>query len=94
MKRFALRALSTTFATITLAASVAAANAETIKVAFIDPLSGPFAGTGQQALAQYRFAFDRLVNKAGGVLDGDTIEVVPFDNKISAKESLIQLGRD
>ncbi len=71
--------------------SSAALAADTIKIAFVDPLSGPFAATGAQGLAQYKFAADELVNKQGGVLDGQMFEIVPFDNKISAKESLIQL---
>ncbi|MCP4070296.1 MAG: branched-chain amino acid ABC transporter substrate-binding protein [Hyphomicrobiales bacterium] len=65
--------------------------ADNIKIAFIDPLSGGFAATGQDGLAQYRFAAEELVNKTGGVLGGTKFEIVPFDNKISPKESLIQL---
>ena len=76
---------------LTIAASAFAAGADTIKIAFIDPLSGPFAGTGTNGLHQYEFAAEELVNKQGGVLDGDMFEIVPFDNKISPKESLIQL---
>jgi len=76
---------------LTLAASAFAAGADTIKIAFIDPLSGPFAGTGTNGLHQYEFAAEELVNKKGGVLDGDMFEIVAFDNKISPKESLIQL---
>ena len=68
-----------------------ASYAENIKIAFIDPLSGPFAATGNQGLAQYQFAAEELVNKQGGVLDGQKFEIVAFDNKISPKESLIQL---
>ena len=64
---------------------------DAVKIAFIDPLSGPFAATGKQGLAQYEFAAGELVNKNGGVLDGAMFEIVPFDNRISPKESLIQL---
>ncbi|MEM8728601.1 MAG: branched-chain amino acid ABC transporter substrate-binding protein [Pseudomonadota bacterium] len=76
-----------------LAALLAAgsATAENVKIAFIDPLSGPFAGTGTNGLHQYEFAADALVNEKGGVLDGQMFEIVGFDNKISPKESLIQL---
>ncbi len=62
-----------------------------IKVAFIDPLSGPFASTGTNGLHQFEFAADYLINQNGGVLGGHNIEIVAFDNKISPKESLIQL---
>ncbi len=65
--------------------------ADTVKIAFIDPLSGPFAPTGTNGLAEFKYAAEELVNKQGGVLDGRQFEIVPFDNKISAKESLIQL---
>ncbi|WP_299147905.1 branched-chain amino acid ABC transporter substrate-binding protein [uncultured Tateyamaria sp.] len=78
-------------AALTLTVSAFAATADTIKIAFIDPLSGPFAGTGVNGLHQYEFAAEELVNKQGGVLDGDMFEIVAFDNKISPKESLIQL---
>lgn len=65
--------------------------ADVIKIAFIDPLSGPFASTGENGLHQYEFAAETLINAKGGVLGGSTFEIVPFDNKISPKESLIQL---
>ncbi len=67
--------------------------AETIKIAFIDPLSGPFASIGASGLQQLKYATDVLINKKGGVLDGQKFEIVPYDNKTSPKESLIQLKR-
>jgi len=73
---------------MTLGASVAMAG--TVKIAFIDPLSGPFATTGTNGLAEFKYAADQFVNTKGGVL-GDQIKIVAFDNKISPKESLIQL---
>jgi len=76
---------------VTAMAGTTAAQAENIKIAFIDPLSGPFATTGTNGLAEWEFAVEELVNKNGGVLGGSNFEIVPFDNKISAKESLIQL---
>ena len=78
-------------AVLALSVSAGAALAENVKIAFIDPLSGPFASTGSNGLTQYQFAAERMVNEAGGVLDGQMFEIVPFDNKISPKESLIQL---
>lgn len=71
--------------------SASAALAENVKIAFIDPLSGPFAGTGVNGLHQFEFAAEKLVNEKGGVLGGRMFEIVAFDNKISPKESLIQL---
>lgn len=71
--------------------SAAAAHAESVKIAFIDPLSGPFAATGVNGLHQFEFAADYLVNDKGGVAGGTTFEVIGYDNKTSPKESLIQL---
>jgi len=78
-------------AVLALSLGAGAAMAENVKIAFIDPLSGPFASTGSNGLSQYEFAAEALVNAKGGVLDGQNFEIVPFDNKISPKESLIQL---
>jgi len=75
---------------ISAGAAFAAAHA-TVKIAFIDPLSGPFATTGTNGLAEFNYAADVLVNQEGGVLGGKKFEIVAFDNKISPKESLIQL---
>ncbi len=79
----------TTALALTIGAS--AAFAENIKIAFIDPLSGPFATTGTNGLAEWNFAADQLVNQKGGVLGGTNFEIVSFDNKMSGKESLVQL---
>lgn len=85
--------------TILIGAALAALNAftaqaaDTIKIAFIDPLSGSFAATGTSGYKQYQFAADVLVNQKGGVLDGKMFEIVPFDNQTSPKESLVQLKR-
>lgn len=66
---------------------------EVIKIAFLDPLSGTFSVTGYNALYQFRFAIDELINKNGGVLGGKKFELVTFDNQASPKESLLQLKR-
>jgi branched-chain amino acid transport system substrate-binding protein len=66
--------------------------ADPVRIAFIDPLSGPFAAVGTSGLRQFQFTADEI-NKAGGVLGGRKLVVIGFDNKISPKESLIQLKR-
>jgi branched-chain amino acid transport system substrate-binding protein len=66
--------------------------ADPVRVAFIDPLSGPFAAVGVTGLKEYQFIANEI-NKAGGVLGGRKLEVIGFDNKISPTESLIQLKR-
>lgn len=76
---------------LAMSISATAAFSENIKIAFIEPLSGFMAGTGTSGMHQYEFAVDQLVNANGGVLDGDMMEIVAFDNKLSGKESLVQL---
>jgi branched-chain amino acid transport system substrate-binding protein len=76
-------------ASAALLASASSYSADTIKFAFMDPLSGAFAATGSNGLNNFKFFADE-VNRAGGVL-GRQIEVIGFDNKVSPKESLIQL---
>jgi len=66
--------------------------ADPVRVAFIDPLSGPFAAVGASGLKQFQFIANEI-NKSGGVLGGRKLEVIGYDNKISPKESLIQLKR-
>lgn len=78
-------------AALAIGISAPAAFADTIKIAFIEGLSGPFAATGTNGLHQMQFAAEKLVNEEGGVLGGDTIEVVGFDSKGSPKEALIQM---
>ena len=64
--------------------------ADTVKIAYIDPLSGAFAGVGDAGYKHFQYNAE-LINAKGGVLGGKMLEIVPFDNKVSAKESLIQL---
>jgi branched-chain amino acid transport system substrate-binding protein len=87
------RAALAATAALALAFSASAEAADPIKIAFIDPLSGPFATTGESGLRSFEFAAETLVNAKGGVLDGRMFEIVPLDNKISPKECLIQLKR-
>lgn len=65
-----------------------------IRIAYIDPLSGPFANVGDAGLKHFRFAADRI-NQEGGVM-GREFEIVPMDNKQSASESaqLVQRAID
>ena len=65
--------------------------ADTVKIAFIDPLSGPFATQGSNGLAEWKYAVETLINEKGGVLGGKKMEVVALDNKMDGKESLVQV---
>ena len=67
-------------------------SADTIKLAFIAPLSGTFASAFEEALREFRAAADEI-NANGGVLGGKNIEIVPFDNKGTPQETLIVLNR-
>jgi len=67
-----------------------AAAADTIKIAYNDPLTGPFGNVGDAGQKHFQYMAD-LINAKGGVLGGKKFEIVPFDNKISAKEALVQL---
>jgi branched-chain amino acid transport system substrate-binding protein len=72
-----------------LVCCASAAQAETVKIAFIDPLSGPFAPVGQNQLHSFQAIAD-LASKEKWAGD-NKIEVVGFDNKASPQESLTQL---
>ena len=76
------------FGAVALAA-VLAANVQaqtTYKLAYIDPLSGPFANVGELMLAHTQFAVDDI-NAKGGVLGGTKLQLLQFDSKLSAQES-------
>lgn len=67
------------------AAGLTGAQAQTIKIAYLEGLSGPFANVGEVGLRHLQFAAER-VNAKGGVL-GQKLEVVPFDTKTSPQEA-------
>ncbi len=69
-------------------AAAPAARAETVRIAFIDPQSGPFANIGQNILRTFVMAAERE-NTAPGT--SVRFEIVPFDNKGSPQESLTVL---
>ena len=64
--------------------------ADTIKIAHIDPQSGPFALQGQTGDRHIQQAID-AINARGGVLGGTKLELVSLDNKSSPQESLVAL---
>jgi branched-chain amino acid transport system substrate-binding protein len=83
--------LKTAISASVLSLSVGAAFAqkgETVKIAFIDPLSGPFANVGQNQLKSWQFTADEFNKKNSA---GVKFEFVPFDNKGSPQESLAVL---
>jgi len=69
---------------------LAAAQAgQTVKVAYIDPLSGPFANIGQNILKTHQLMAQRFSGKANAA--GVAFEIVPIDNKGSPQETLNSL---
>ena len=64
---------------------------ETIKIAFIDPLSGPGATTGEVGLKTFQYVAEEL-NAKGGAL-GRKFEILGFDNKTNPQESLVQVQK-
>jgi branched-chain amino acid transport system substrate-binding protein len=64
--------------------------ADTIKIGFLDPLSGPFANVGEHGAREALLAIEG-VNAAGGVLGGTKFDLVTFDTKSSPQEALISL---
>lgn len=59
---------------------------ETVKIAMIEGLSGPFGNVGQNQLKNWQFVIDRL-NGAKNVA-GVNFEIVPIDSKSSPQEAL------
>jgi branched-chain amino acid transport system substrate-binding protein len=83
MRRFAIIAAMT----LPLLATTAMAQ-ETVKIGYIDPLSGGGASVGEVGYKTFQFLADE-VNAKGGIL-GKKVEIVPLDNKTNPQESLIQ----
>ena len=79
-----LHAIPMAAAALALAGSAFAQSGETVKIGFIDPLSGAFANVGQNQLKSWQFIADEMGKNAAGV----KFEFVPFDNKASPQESL------
>lgn len=64
-------------------------SADTVKIAFIDALSGRYADLGFASLKQYQAAI-AYTNANGGALGLD-LELVPLDDKSSVKQALSNL---
>ncbi len=76
---------------LVVCAALPAAAQQVVKLAYIDPLSGPFANVGESGFKHFQFVIDDINrrNLAGGF----KLEVVGFDNKVSPQESLTQLKK-
>ena len=67
-----------------------AATPQTVRIAYIDPQSGPFAGVGANLLKHFQFSAD-LVNAQQLAGPGVKFEMAAFDNKASPQETLTAL---
>ncbi len=86
--KFALKFVAAC-AVLACATGAFAQKGETVKIAFIDPLSGPFANVGQNQLKSWQFVSDRFSGAKNPA--GVKFEVTGFDNKGSPQESLNSL---
>ena len=79
----------TAAATLALAGSALAQKGETVKIAWIDPLSGLMAPVGNNQVRSFQF-FGEKFSGAGNPA-GVKFEILALDNKLSPAESLNQL---
>jgi branched-chain amino acid transport system substrate-binding protein len=61
-------------------------HAQNVKIAFIEGLSGPFGGVGQNQLNHFQFAAEQFSGKTAK--SSVTVEIVPMDSKGSPQEAL------
>ncbi|MGJ5049474.1 branched-chain amino acid ABC transporter substrate-binding protein [Bradyrhizobium oligotrophicum] len=83
-----MRKLTLAIALIVPMLGHAAQAEDTVKIGYIDPLSGGGASVGEGGLKTFQYLADEL-NAKGGIL-GHKVEIVPFDNKTNPQESLVQ----
>ncbi len=83
-RRFSITGLSLALALC--CGSTTLAQAETVKMAYIDPLSGPFAAVGQNIFNSYQFVLDKANREKWA--GEHKLEMTGFDNKASPQESL------
>ncbi len=77
---------------LTLAPAPAARAEDVVRLAYIDPLSGPLAATGQLGEQHFRFAIDR-VNETHAAGPNRRLELAPLDNEVSPNKSLTLLRK-
>lgn len=95
MRRVIVRAVlavtgSLLLGSVALAQPKAATGGQVVKIAFMDPLSGPFAAVGQNQLKHFQYVAE-IVNARQLAGPGVRFEVVGFDNKNSPQESITLL---
>ena len=83
--KFVLRTVAFS-ALVAVSGLALAQKGETVRIAYMDPLSGPFANVGQNQLKSWQFVAEQLSGAKNEA--GVKFEVVGFDNKGSPQESL------
>jgi branched-chain amino acid transport system substrate-binding protein len=73
---------------MTGSATLAMAQSDSIKIAYIEPLSGGGASVGDGGLKHFQF-FAEQINASGGI-NGKKLEILALDNKTNPQESLVQ----
>jgi len=86
------RIAAAAIATLALAIPGVARADEVVRIAYIDPLSGSLAATGQLGEQHFRFAIDRA-NASGAAGPGRKFELVALDNEVSPEKSLTLLRK-
>jgi branched-chain amino acid transport system substrate-binding protein len=66
----------------------AAMGQDTVKLGYIDPLSGGGASVGEGGLKHYQWLADQI--NADGGLFGKKIEILPLDDKTNPQEAVVQ----
>ena len=80
------------FALVVLASTALSAMAQdTLKIGYVDPLSGGGAAAGQIGMNQLNYIAE-AVNAKGGVM-GKQVEIIPYDNKLDPQVSLVQIQK-
>src|SRR5207342_1570065 len=85
---WAMRMVSLALAVVLLSISPSGNAAETIRIAHIDPISGPFGNVGQ-SLGRHLQAVVDDINAKGGAFGGAKFELINLDNKSSPTDSVL-----
>ncbi|MGO9048867.1 MAG: branched-chain amino acid ABC transporter substrate-binding protein [Xanthobacteraceae bacterium] len=64
---------------------------DVVKIAYIDPLSGGGASIGEVGLKTFNY-LGEATNAQGGIV-GRKLEIVAYDNKLNAQETLVQVQK-
>src|ERR1700677_2866030 len=76
---------------VAVVAAIPAAAEDAVKIAYVDPLSGGGASIGEVGLKTFQYLAE-WTNAHGGIA-GRKLEVVSYDNKLNAQETLVQLQK-